>query len=141
MAYTQLDDAFYDHPETQLRSHSAVGVMAKALNFCTKHLTDGFVPAETMRQLTRGRGGPAALLELQKPTAVGPAWILRADGGFKVERYLAGASPWGAQKSRDVVEKERAAARDRAASSRRRGAQGQLPWNGSGQSDDKVGAA
>ena len=132
MPYTQLDDGFYDHVETQEHSHAAVGLFVKALNYCGRQLTDGVIPAETMAFLARGRGGKQALKELQEVKNGVVSWLRRDQKRFFIDRYLDVTAPWGAQKSRAEVEVERERSRQRKAAERERKRQETLPWSGNG---------
>jgi len=44
MPYAQLDDGFYDHPRFAFIDDDLVGIWAKGLAFCNRHLTDGLIP-------------------------------------------------------------------------------------------------
>lgn len=49
MTWFKLDDGFYDHPKVADLPNAAVGLWVKAAVWCSKHLTDGVVPASRRR--------------------------------------------------------------------------------------------
>ena len=49
MPYAQLDDGFYDHPRFEKVDDDLVGIWAKGLAYCSKHLTDGRIPKRVAR--------------------------------------------------------------------------------------------
>jgi len=44
MTYALLDDGFYDHPNFANVADDLVGIWAKGLAYCNRHLTDGRIP-------------------------------------------------------------------------------------------------
>lgn len=50
MTYALLDDGFYDHPNFANIPDDLVGVWAKGLAYCNRHLTDGRIPIGTARR-------------------------------------------------------------------------------------------
>ena len=44
MTYALLDDSFYDAPSFAGAPNECIGVWAKGLAYCNRHLTDGFIP-------------------------------------------------------------------------------------------------
>lgn len=44
MPYAQLDDGFYDHPRFEKVDDDLVGIWAKGLAYCSRHLSDGRIP-------------------------------------------------------------------------------------------------
>jgi hypothetical protein len=51
MTYALLDDGFYDSPTFINVPDDLVGVWAKGLAYCNKHLTDGLIPRSKVRSL------------------------------------------------------------------------------------------
>ena len=55
MAWARIDDGFVDHPKVARiwsRNPGAVGLHARAIAYCAKHLTDGVIPAEAVAFLS-----------------------------------------------------------------------------------------
>ena len=78
MPWVRLDDGFYDNPKVLRAGDAAIGLYARALSYCGRHLTDGFVPTEFVRHLSAvaDRLVRAKLWE-------------RVPDGFRVHDYLA----------------------------------------------------
>jgi hypothetical protein len=49
MTYALLDDGFYDHPKFAKVPEDLVGIWAKGLAYCNRHLTDGKIPRSKTR--------------------------------------------------------------------------------------------
>ena len=54
MSWARLDDGFHDHPKIVATSNGAVGLYCKALTYCTRHLTDGVIPAAIVARVLGG---------------------------------------------------------------------------------------
>ena len=110
MPWARIDDTLYDHPKVDALGKDrlpALGLMALALSWCNRYLTDGFVPTERVARL----GGTRRLAELLCTVGL---WD-RVDDGYRIHDFL------HYSKSRTVVERERLQARERQAKSRRDG--------------------
>jgi hypothetical protein len=46
MTWSKLDDGFWSHPKVVNAGNEAVGVYARALSYCGRHETDGYIPPE-----------------------------------------------------------------------------------------------
>lgn len=99
MPWTKLDDGFYDDPKVLEAGNEAVGVFCRALTYCGKQLTDGYV-REDVALFLAGKRRP-----IHRLVEVG-LWD-RVDGGYLVVAYLR-FNP-----SREQVETERARSRER----------------------------
>lgn len=51
MAWLKVDDGFHDHPKVDELSLEAVGLWLLCATWCSRHLTDGEVPAGRVRRL------------------------------------------------------------------------------------------
>lgn len=130
MSFVQLDDNIGDHPKTLDISDAAFAMWVRAIAYCSKHLTDGFVPESALRRLTRHRTPKVVAAELVRARlfdvaeGVDPASEGSAEGergssegratrergsstGFRVHDYLAH------NMSADVVRARREAERAR----------------------------
>lgn len=107
--YAPLDVHFDEHPKFATLPLEAFGLMACAIAYCNRVLTDGFVPEKTVRGFGSDGRGPkvaAALVDLG-------IWA-RVDGGYSIVGYL------DHNPSRADIEKKRSDAKKRAEYSRRR---------------------
>lgn len=105
MPWFKVDDNFYDHPKVDELSLEAVGLWTLCGTYSAKQLTDGFIPA---RRALRMGGTERAVREL-----IEAGLWLTVDGGFQFH-------DWDAyQPTKDKVEREREAARERQAKKRR----------------------
>jgi hypothetical protein len=86
MAWTRLDDSFYDHPKAARTSLAAIGLWTKALSYCARHLTDGFVPKLIVIELAHLPPEPA--LNLAKELVRARLWKAVGTKGFKFHDYL-----------------------------------------------------
>lgn len=109
MTWIKLDDTFPDHPKVLDAGDEASWLFVCALCYCSRHLSDGFIPEGAVGRLT-------GLSRLQRHVTrlldVG-LWV-RADGGYRVHGY----SEW--QRTRESIEAEREAGKERAKRSRER---------------------
>lgn len=106
MTYTKLDDNFDTNPKL-IRAIGRAGDSAgwmwvRAVNYCNRHLTDGFVPGEIASSFTRHRKPAEVIAAL---VDVG-AWGV-VDGGYEVHDFL----DWN--DSREKVLAARAATKER----------------------------
>lgn len=62
MAWFKVDDGFYDHPKLDGLSNAAVGLWVKAGAWCSKHETDGVIPASRVRALKGTASQVSALI-------------------------------------------------------------------------------
>jgi hypothetical protein len=86
MAWTRIDDSFYDHPKAAQTSLAAIGLWTKALSYCARYLTDGFVPTLIVIDLARLPKDEA--LGLARELVRARLWKAVADKGFKFHDYL-----------------------------------------------------
>jgi hypothetical protein len=55
MAWARIDDGFVDHPKILRiwnRCPAAIGLHVRAIAYCSKHLTDGVIPAVAVQSLS-----------------------------------------------------------------------------------------
>lgn len=55
MAWARIDDGFVDHPKVLRiwkRSPGAVGLHVRGIAYCSRHLTDGVIPAVAVESLS-----------------------------------------------------------------------------------------
>jgi hypothetical protein len=86
MAWTRIDDSFYDHPKAARTSLAAIGLWTKALSYCARHLTDGFVPTLIVIDLARLPREQA--LGLARELVRARLWKAVGTKGFKFHDYL-----------------------------------------------------
>lgn len=110
MSWAKLDDQFPQHPKVLRAGPDAAWLHVCAVCYCAQYLTDGFVPKEAVATLSTLRQ-PARLAA--RLVEVG-LWHDRGDQ-FEVHDYLA-YNP-----TREKVEGERAAAKDRRSKSGQKG--------------------
>jgi hypothetical protein len=79
--WTKLDDTLYDNPKIVTAGNEAVGVYARALSYCSRHLTDGYVPAAIARQFA---GSDEAILDALTDAEL---WVKKGER-FHIPRYL-----------------------------------------------------
>ena len=106
MVWFKVDDAFWAHPKTLALSDAAVALWVRAGSYCAQHLTDGAVPAAVLGMM---RSDEFVAAEL-----VGAGlWIQTRDGYLfhDWEKY---------QPTRESIEAEREASRERQRQSRER---------------------
>jgi hypothetical protein len=53
--WTMLSDNFYDNPKIDAAGNAAAGVFVKALSYCGRYSTDGFLSTVAARKLGSGR--------------------------------------------------------------------------------------
>jgi len=98
MPWFRLDDRFHSHPKVIAAGNEAIGLFTRCGTYAAEHLTDGFIPEHVVLLY-----GSPALAE----TLVRAKLWRRARGGWRIPDYLE-YNP-----SREDVERERAAARER----------------------------
>lgn len=80
MPWVKVDDHMDDHPKMSHLSDAAIGGWLRCLTWCSRNLTDGFLPAATFPTRVRNDEARAELL------AAG--LIVKARKGYKVHDYL-----------------------------------------------------
>jgi hypothetical protein len=98
MPWFRLDDSFDTHPKVITAGNEAVGLYIRCGTYAARHLTDGFVPRDTVLLY----GSPALADALVRVKL----WH-RARGGWTIHDYL------DYNPSREAVENERKAAAER----------------------------
>jgi len=89
--YALLDDGFYDAPRFGNVPNECIGVWAKGLAYCNRHLTDGYIPERVARAFVERV--PNATLEQSDPSNVLAEMVKsglwkRLNGGFSHVGYL-----------------------------------------------------
>lgn len=82
MSWVKLDDGFPDHPKIAPISDRAFRIHVRALCYCGRHLTDGFVPKAIVDDITRGK--QAVVNEL---LAAG-LWHANGGSGYAINDFL-----------------------------------------------------
>lgn len=82
MSYAMFDDGWYDHPHFLELSLDALGLWSVGKTYCSKHLTDGKIPASIVRRY--GRKGQVAATELVKAGR----WTRLVNGDYEHVGYL-----------------------------------------------------
>lgn len=84
MSWVKIDDRFPEHPKIVKGGPAALVLQVRAICYCARNLTNGFLPDGAVRPLLhdlRGRGGlPAMMIDCG-------LWE-RVDGGYSVHDYL-----------------------------------------------------
>ncbi|MBU5654501.1 hypothetical protein KPA07_06190 [Corynebacterium aurimucosum] len=116
MPWFKVDDSFYDHPKFIDVPNAAIGLWTKAGAWCSKHLTDGVIPATQVKRFKGTNAQVNALISAG-------IWIEdRSESGSKVYRF----HDWnGWQPTREQKLKEREEQAERQRKSRERKAQEQ----------------
>jgi hypothetical protein len=110
MSWGKLDDKFHSHPKVagmDNRMLPAVGLHCLALSWCADQLTDGFVPSPQVARLAGSLLPPRLTLDTIVSALVEAGIWEEAKGGYQLHDYL------DYNPSREAVERERAAARER----------------------------
>lgn len=116
MSWLKVDDQFCEHPKVLAVGPLAAWLHTCALNYCARHLTDGFLPRAKVATLADFsgidfEGLPVEVGRLVKAllTARGDRGALwsEVDGGYQIHDYL------DFNPSRAEIESEKAEARDR----------------------------
>lgn len=111
MGWVKLDDNFPDHPKVERAGYQAGWLYVCGLTYCSRFLTDGFIPADRLPRLS----------SIPKPQQAANALVreglwYEAPGGWVVHNY----DRW--QRTAEQVEAERTSAKVRA--NKRRGSPG-----------------
>lgn len=78
MSWVKLDDRFFDNPKVAALSDGAQLAYLKAVTYCARELTDGYVPVKKAREYATARMIKELAPGLWEPT----------EGGFVVHDYL-----------------------------------------------------
>jgi hypothetical protein len=109
MTWVRLDDQFCDHPKIVEAGPLAAWLYVCGLSYCSRQLTDGFIPAGQVRKLADVDNAG----DLSDRLVAAGLWD-RVDGGFHVHDYLE------YQPSAEKVKADRAATAKRQADWRER---------------------
>lgn len=107
MAFLSIDDQAGDHPKLEALSDRAFRLWFKAICYCQRYLTDGHIPADTVRGLRGWSKSTQDELVKTVPPFDHPLWHVHEDGSVKVHDFL----DWN--DSREEVLKRRAEKADR----------------------------
>jgi hypothetical protein len=107
MTWVRIDENFPEHPKTMAAGDDAAWWFVCALAYCNRQLTDGLIPAATVRRLTNHKHPIALAMKL-----VEVGLLERTDDGFMVHDFL------NYQPSKASVEDDRRKARERMAKAR-----------------------
>ena len=102
MSWVKLDDQFTDHPKVIAAGPMAGWLYVCGLTYCSRYLTDGFIPTAQVRRLADLKGTD----RLASALVDAGLWD-RCDGGYMVHDYLE-YNP-----NAEKVRAERSAAQDR----------------------------
>lgn len=111
MTWFKVDDKFWSHPKTIMLGLDAVGLWTMAGTWCAGHLTDGVIPATILQRISPER--PAKTKRLAEELVAAGLWVVDGDN-YRFHQWL------DHQPSREKVEAERAAGRERQERSRTR---------------------
>jgi hypothetical protein len=53
MSWAKLDDRFWMHPKVTAIGNEGAGTFARLLSYCSCYLTDGLVPADAVKMISR----------------------------------------------------------------------------------------
>ena len=111
MTWFKVDDGFYDHPKLDGLPNAAVGLWVKAGAWCSKHETDGVIPASRVKALKGTSSQISALIRCD-------LWVETvSESGAKAYSFR----DWfDYQPSREERQEERAVWREKKRKSRRR---------------------
>lgn len=99
MPWFKVDDGFHGHPKVMDLSLNAVGLWTLAGSWSAKYLTDGYVPAKTLRRLGAAESDATELEQAGLWLPVEEGWQFKDWSHY--------------QPTKEEVEAERLAARDR----------------------------
>lgn len=85
MSYAAFDDHFADHPKVAALSDGAFRLHVAGILYCSRHLTDGLVPADEAPRLVR-RFRRQALVELVERGIWRP--VGTAGDAYEIHDYL-----------------------------------------------------
>lgn len=85
MTWVRLDDGFADHPKIEAAGPSAAWLHVAALCYCSRHLTDGRMPAAKARRLVDARN-PQQLIDRLLEVGL---WETTEGGDYMIHDYLA----------------------------------------------------
>ena len=108
MTWVKIDDAITEHPKCVNLSPAAWTLWIHGLTYCSRNLTDGFIPAAFLSRLSPVPRPKSSALELVEAGL----WHKNGDG-FEVHNYCQH------QRTRADVEAERVKARERQARRRK----------------------
>lgn len=97
MPFLNLDDNFADHPKIDALSDAAFRLHVSGLLYCSKHLTDGYIPATRAPRLS-----PTYKDEVMEELMHGRLW-LPANYGYGIHDYL----DWNRPRAEIEEERER----------------------------------
>lgn len=87
MSWVRLDDAMPDHEKLNDVSAEACWLHVCGIAFCSRNLTDGFVPDGKIAGLLSGKKTPATARKLLAQLVEPGLWEPR-EGGFEIHDYL-----------------------------------------------------
>lgn len=125
MPFLNLDDNFADHPKIDALDDAAFRLHVSGLLYCSKHLTDGFIPTNRVGRLT-----PSYADQVLEELMHGRLW-LPANGGYSIHDFL----DWN--RPRAEVEEERERKRKQRSEAGRKGAA--IRWGRREPTDDEDG--
>ena len=106
MPWFKVDDSFHSHPKVLAAGNEAVGLYVRCGSYAAQHLTDGFIPEQTVQSfggLNSSRGADGTLADALVKTKL---WR-RTRGGWIMPDYL------DFNPSKEAVENERRAKAER----------------------------
>lgn len=104
MTWVRLDDLFDEHPKVRMAGQSAAWMYVAGLCYSSRHLTNGLIPSAALAGLGQFPGTKAKKLAA---TLVEVGLWEKDPQGYRIHDYL----KWN--RSREQVENERQAAKDR----------------------------
>ena len=111
MTWVKIDDRAPEHPKLLKAGPLGLALWVAGLAYCNRNLTDGFIPLPKVEGLLSWSSIPGGIrAEAIAATLVSAGLWQEVEGGYQTHDYLA------YQPSREEVELERKATRDRVAS-------------------------
>jgi hypothetical protein len=79
VTWVRLDDGMSDHPKIAALSNAALGAMVRALCYCARNLTDGFVPFKVLGRYSTAK---------ERADLVTSGVLDEVAGGYQIHDYL-----------------------------------------------------
>lgn len=83
MTFTRLDDGIFEHPKMLRAGEDAAALYVRALVYCNRYLTDGYIPLEALSVITRRRDARALVARLVDANLL----EVHPDGGWIVHDF------------------------------------------------------
>ncbi len=118
MTWVKLEDNFYDHPDFVDCELDEVGLWARALAFCGRHLTDGFIPDAMVTRLGRDMSRVTSAIQ----GLLGHKLLEIVPGGYRIKNYL----KWQTSRDKALGHKSSAAVRKERSRAKKKALEGDI---------------